>query len=331
MLDESSSDLKLLRSTLNIPASEVTGDGFDMQFYIGPNDFENLIAFQEDLEDIIPFGRSIFGTINRWVIRPMFSALSTVFSNKGLVILLLTLVVKIVLFPLTYRMLYSQAKMGALKPELSRVREKHKDDQQAQQMETMKMYREYGVSPLGGCMPMVLQMPIWFALYRFFPAALEFRQASFLWADDLSSYDVLFYLPVNIPMYGDHVSLLTLLWAGTTLIYTYYNTRHMDFAATNPMMKYMQYLMPIMFLVFFNGYASGLTLYLFYSNLLNILQTVGSRRFLFNESKIRETLNLNKAKPKKKGGFQQRLEKALQEQQKVARNKEQKKKSGGKK
>lgn len=331
MLDEDSEDLKLLRTSVQISLDELKADGFAMEFYIGPNDFENLLAFHQELQDIIPFGSSIFGTINRWVVRPLFNALSGLMTSKGLVILLLTFIVKVLLYPLTYKMLYSQAKMAALKPELTGLKEKHKDDMQAQQMETMKKYREYGVSPLGGCMPMVMQMPIWFALYRFFPASIEFRQAEFLWAYDLSSYDAIAYLPFNIPMYGDHISLFTLLWAGTTLIYTYYNTKHMDMASINPMMKYMQYFMPVMFLFFFNGYASGLTLYLLYSNVLNILQTVGSRQFLFDEEKIREKLNLNKAKPKKKGGFQARLEQAMKEQQRVAREKGQAKRAKDKK
>ena len=175
---------------------------------------------------------------------------------------------------------------------------------------------------------MVAQMPIWFALYRFFPASIEFRQASFLWATDLSSYDVFVNLPWDIPFYGQHVSLLTLLWAGTTVIYTFYNTRHMDMNSMNPMMKYMQYFMPIMFLFFFNNYASGLTLYLFYSNVLNIGLTIGTKKLLFNEDKLREQLEEKKKnkKPKKKGGFQDRLEKAMAEQKKNAELREKNKK-----
>ncbi len=167
-------------------------------------------------------------------------------------------------------------------------------------------------------------MPIWFALYRFFPASIEFRQASFLWATDLSSYDVFVNLPWEVPFYGAHVSLLTLLWAGTTVIYTYYNTRHMDMATMNPMMKYMQYFMPVMFLFFFNNYASGLTLYLFYSNVFNILLTIGTKKLLFDEDKLRLQLEGNKSKPKKKGGFQAKLEKAMEEQQRLSDKKKKK-------
>ena len=163
-------------------------------------------------------------------------------------------------------MIHSQSKMGALKPHMANLKEKYKDDPQKQQMETMKVYNEFGVNPLGGCLPTILQMPIWFALYRFFPAAIEFRQVPFLWATDLSSYDVAFSLPFNIPFYGDHVSLFTLLWAATTVLYTYYNSQNMDFSM-NPAMKWMQYLMPFMFLFFFNNFAAGLTCYLLFSNL----------------------------------------------------------------
>ncbi|MDX1407425.1 MAG: membrane protein insertase YidC [Saprospiraceae bacterium] len=322
MLDDESDDLKILRTNITLPLEGNRTEQIGMTMYLGPNEFSRLRAFGQSLEDIIPFGRSIFGTINRWVIRPIFNVLSGIMSVKGIVILLLTFLVKVVLFPLMYRMLYSQAKMSALKPQLAGLKDKFKDDSQKQQMETMKVYREYGVSPLGGCLPMLAQMPIWFALYRFFPAAIEFRQADFLWATDLSSYDVFAHLPFTIPFYGDHVSLFTLLWAITTVIYTYYNTRHMDMASMNPMMKYMQYFMPIMFLFFFNNYASGLTLYLFYSNVINIGMTIGTKKFLFDDEKIKAELMANKAKPKKKGGFQARLEQAMKEQQKAAQQKQ---------
>ena len=283
MLEETDDNLKTTSAIVGIP---LKGDGTpsQMTMYIGPNDFENLRHYRVNLEDIIPFGRSVFGSINRWVIRPVFNFLIGFIGSKGIVILLLTLLVKLALFPLSYKMLQSQAKMSALKPSLAGLREKYKDDMQKQQMETMKVYREYGVNPLGGCFPVLLQMPVWFALYRFFPASIEFRQASFLWATDLSSYDVFFNLPFDIPFFGAHVSMLTLLWAASTVAYTYYNMQNMDMANMNPALKYMQYFMPVMFLVFFNSYASGLTLYLLYSNLLNIAQTIGAKRFLFDES-----------------------------------------------
>ncbi len=322
--EEETEDLKLAYSKLTFPTIS-DGSEMGMTFYIGPNDYSELEAFNADIEDIIPFGWSFFGTVNRHVIRPVFSFLSSLFSSKGLVILLLTFLVKLVLYPLTYKMLVSQAKMGALKPKLAHLKEKFKDDAQQVQIETMKIYREFGVNPLGGCMPMVLQMPIWIALYRFFPASIEFRQESFLWADDLSSYDAFIQLGTNIPMYGDHISLFTLIWVITTIIYTYYSTKEMDMSV-NPAMKYVQYFMPVMFLFWFNNYASGLTAYMCISNIFNISQTLITKNYIINHDKIKEKLEANAKKPKKKGGFQQRLEAALKEQQKA-----QQAKSAGKK
>lgn len=321
--DAEDEDLKKLISELSIPIGRGGSETFAMEFYIGPNEFDRLRDVGHDLEDIVPFGWSIFGTVNRWIVRPLFNILSSFIGSAGIVILVLTLFVKLALYPLTYKMLYSQSKMAALKPQIEKVKERVKDAQQ-QQVETMKMYREFGVNPLGGCMPMVIQMPIWIALYRFFPASIEFRQASFLWATDLSSYDVLFFLPTEIPFVGGHISLFTILWAGTTLIYTYYNTKHMDMSA-NPAMKYMQYLMPIMFLGFFNTYASGLTCYLFFSNLFNISQTVITKNYIINQDKVRAELEENKKKPKKKSGFQERLESAMNEQKKVQAQRDAKK------
>ncbi|MDX1666502.1 MAG: membrane protein insertase YidC [Saprospiraceae bacterium] len=325
MLDPEAEDLKKLQTRLQVPFEGRENEQFDMTLYVGPNEFDRLLALGYDMEYIIPYGSSIFGTINRWVIRPLFNFLSTFIGGKGIVILALTVIVKLLLFPLTYRMLYSQSKMGALKPRLEGLKEKYKDDSQKQQMETMKIYREFGVNPLGGCMPMVLQMPIWFALYRFFPAAIEFRQASFLWATDLSSYDVAFRLPFEIPFgFGAHISAFTLLWAGTTLIYTYYNTKHMDMSA-NPAMKYMQYLMPIFFLGFFNSFASGLTAYLLFSNLFNIAQTIVTKNYIIDKEKIEEELEAYRKKPKKKKSkFAARLEEALKEQQKAQDKKKKK-------
>lgn len=326
MLPEESEDLKLLVSEVNIPYNHSSDERFEMEFYVGPNEFDRLYAMDNGLQYVIPYGWSIFGSINRWIIRPIFSFLSGFIGSKGIVILLLTILVKLLLYPLTYRMLYSQSKMGALKPRIETLKDKYKDDQQQQQVETMKLYREFGVNPLGGCMPMVLQMPIWFALYRFFPAAIEFRQADFLWATDLSSYDVFFHLPFEIPFgVGSHISLFTLLWAITTLIYTYYNTKHMDMSA-NPAMKYMQYLMPLMFMGFFNSFASGLTCYLLFSNMFNIGQTLITKNYIIDKQKIENELQAYKQKPKKKGGFQQRLEEALKEQQKVQAQRETQKK-----
>ena len=328
MMDEDHQYMKLLKTEGDLALSGDNQETFNFKMYVGPNEFKRLQQFDNDLEQVVPFGTSIFGTINRYLIRPSFNFLSKYIGSKGVVIIVMIFILKMLLYPLMYKMLYSQAKMGSLKPKLAHLKEKYKDDSQKIQMETMKIYREYGVSPLGGCMPMILQMPIWYALFRFFPASITFRQEPFLWATDLSSFDVIGWLPMEIPMFGMHVSLFTVLWAISTVAYTYYNTKHMDMSA-NPAMKYVQYFMPVMFLVFFNNYASGLTCYMFFSNLFNIMQTVITKKFVFDDEKIAKELELEKSKPKKakkKGGFQQRLEEAMKQQQEVQKKNEAKKK-----
>lgn len=325
VLESDSEDLKIIESEVDIPSSAIDDGTFDMTMIAGPNEFNMLKSYGNDLEMIIPFGRSFFGSINRWVIRPLFNFFDNLVGNKGIAIILMIFLIKTILYPLTYKMLKSQAKMGALKPELAGLKEKYKDDPQTQQMETMKIYREYGVSPLGGCMPMLIQMPIWYALFRFFPASIGFRQQSFLWAHDLSSFDDLIKLPIDLPVLGAHLSLFTMLWVITQLVYTYYNTKHMDMSA-NPAMKYVQYFMPVMFLGFFNQYASGLTVYMFFSNLFNIGQTIGTKKLIFNTDKIRQQLMANKLKPKKKKSrFMQNIEDQVKKQQELQRKQQKKK------
>lgn len=326
-MDETSDNLKAYTAKLTIPFTHRPQERFDMTFLVAPNDFNMLTDMGHELSSIVPYGTSILGTINRWIIRPLFKFLAGLVGNMGIAILLLTVIVKLILYPLTFKMLKSQSKMQALKPRIEKLKEKNGDDKQAQQVATMKLYSEYGVSPLGGCMPMLMQMPIWFALYRFFPAALEFRQAPFWWATDLSSFDVFYKLGFEMPLgMGSHISLFTVLWAITTLIYTYYNSKHMDMSA-NPAMKYMQYLMPVMFLGFFNSYASGLTAYLLFSNVFNILQTVITKSYIIDQKKLDRDLNAYKAKPKKKkSGFRARLQDAMEEQQRVKDQKDKKKK-----
>ncbi len=314
-------DLKVLKTTATIP---LENGAANMTIYTGPNEFNRLLAFNNNLEDIIPFGSSIFGSINRWVIHPLFAFLSKFTGNMGIVIILLTLLVKLLVYPLTYRMVLSQSKMASLKPQIDEMKKKHGDDQQAVSMATMKLYNEWGVNPLGGCFPVLLQMPIWFALYRFFPAAIEFRQAGFLWATDLSSYDVIAKLPIDLPFgFGHHVSLFTLLWVVTTLWYTWYSMKQMDSAMMNPAMKYMQYFMPVMFLFFFNSFASGLTAYLVFSNILNIGQMVGTKKWLIDQDAIKAKLEENRKKPKKKSAFREKLDEAMKQAQEQQKAKEQ--------
>ncbi|MFT4567298.1 MAG: YidC/Oxa1 family membrane protein insertase [Saprospiraceae bacterium] len=323
VFDESNEDLKLTKAVFDIPFDGGSSETFTMDFFVGPNEFKMLKAYDNGLEQIIPFGRSIFGTINRYLVRPAFNFLAGFIGSKGVVIIILIFIIKMALYPLTYKMLHSQAKMGVLKPRLAGLKEKFKEEPQKIQVETMKIYREYGVSPFGGCMPMIVQMPIWYALFRFFPASITFRQEPFLWATDLSSYDVLFNIPWDIPTFGSHLSLFTILWAITTVIYTYYNSQHMDMSA-QPAMKYVQYLMPLMFFAFFNKYASGLTCYMFFSQLFTIAQTVITKKFVFDDSKLLAQLDVQKAKPKKKNSFMQKLAEA-QERQQQGQNKNTKK------
>jgi len=317
-------NLKRLSTTVVVPFDKGSAS---MAIYTGPNEFKRLQAFGVSLQDIIPFGASIFGAINRWVIHPILAFLAQFIGNHGIVILVLTLLVKLLVYPLTYRMVLSQSKMAALKPRLEELKKKHGDDQQAMSVETMKLYSEYGVNPLGGCLPIFLQMPIWFALYRFFPASIEFRQESFLWATDLSSYDSIMQLPFHLPFgAGAHISLFTLIWVVTTLWYTWYSMKQMDASSMQnndqmKVMKYMQYTMPVFFMFFFNNFASGLTLYLCFSNILNIGQTLITKEYLIDKEKIKAQLEANKAKPKKTSGFRARLDQAMKEQQRLQEEK----------
>ncbi len=325
-LDQESESLKYMESDIIIPTKEVIA----MQLYTGPNNFETLRSYKVGLDDIVPYGWSIFGTINRWLIRPMFNFLNSIVGHVGLAILLLTLLVKLAVYPLTLKSLKSQAKMRALKPELDKLKKKYGDDQQGYSAASMKLYQEFGVSPLGGCFPMMLQMPIWFALYRFFPASISFRQKSFLWANDLSTFDDLIHFTNKIPVFGNHISLFTLLWVVSILIYTWYNSKQVDMTQGNPMMKYIQYIMPLTFLFVLNSYAAALTAYMLFSNTFNIAQTLITKQFVINDDKVRAEVLSNKDKPKKKGrfsGFQEKMAKAVEEQRKIQ---EQQKKDGKK-
>jgi YidC/Oxa1 family membrane protein insertase len=310
--------MKICKSSVELDPSK----DINMAFYVGPNDFKTLKAYNNDFEMVISYGWNIFGAINRWVVRPMFLFLYGIVGSMGFAIIVLIFIIKGLLSPLNHKMLLSSAKMQALKPEIDKLKEKHKDDAQQQQVKTMELYRKYGVSPFGGCLPMLLQMPIWIALFRFFPASIEFRQVPFLWAPDLSSYESIFNLPFTIPMYGSHVSLFALLWGISSVIYAHYNMKNMDMGTSqNQAMKYMQYAMPVFFIVFFNSYASGLNVYMFFSNLFTILQTTITKRFFIDEEKIREKLEIQKEKPKKKSKFTQRLEDAMKQQQALSEQK----------
>ncbi len=304
---------------------------FPMKFYIGPNEFSRLNDLGNDMEALVPLGWGIFGWVNRFIIIPMFNLLNGFIGNYGIIILVLTVVIKLVLFPLTARSYKSMAKMKVLKPEIDAIKEKHKDAQRVQQ-ETMKLYGKTGVSPLGGCLPQMLQFPILIAMYRFFPSSIELRQESFLWADDLSSYDSIMSLPFEIPFYGDHVSLFCLLSAASSFLYMRLNSQ-MTPTGDGPMaaqMKMMQYFMPVMLLFFFNNFSAGLTFYFFLSNIFSFGQQYVIKNYFIDEEAIRKQLNTNKKKPAKQSKFQKRLQKMMEEQQSQKKLLDQKRQNKGK-
>jgi YidC/Oxa1 family membrane protein insertase len=282
-----------------------------MHFYFGPNHYQTLKAEGFNLEKQIPLGWGIFGWVNRFVVIPIFNFLNSFDWNYGIIILILTIVIKLMLLPLTFKAYLSQAKMKVLKPEVDEIQAKHKEDPMKLQQEMMGLYRKAGVSPLGGCLPMLLQMPILIAMFRFFPQSIELRQESFLWAHDLSSYDSILDLPFNIPFYGDHVSLFTLLMTISTLLITKVNS---STQMTNPQMKWMMYLMPIIFLGVFNSYSAGLSYYYFLANTISIGQQYLFRSFV-DEDEIHRKIQENKKRPAAatKSKFQQRLEKMAKE------------------
>jgi YidC/Oxa1 family membrane protein insertase len=295
-------------------------DQFEGKLIFTPNQYDLLKAHGEEFEEIIPLGWGIFGWINRGVVINVFQQLEKLGLNYGLIILIMALLIKVVLLPLTYTSYLSMAKMRVLKPEIDELNEKFADkDPMKKQSAMMELYRKAGVNPLGGCIPVLLQFPILIAVFRFFPASIELRQKSFLWADDLSTYDSIYALPFDIPFYGDHVSLFTLLMTISTLIYTYYNNQLTQQNNQFPQLKYMMYLMPVMFLGFFNNYAAGLSYYYFVANMLTFGQQFAIRNMV-NDEAIHAKLQENKKKPKKQSKFQQRLEKMAEQQKEAAKS-----------
>lgn len=304
----------------------------DFKLFFGPNQYKVLSAYDKELEGenklelrrIIPLGWGIFGWVNRFMIIPMFNFFSNYIGNFGIIILLMTLVIKLILFPLTYKSYMSSAKMRVLKPEIDEINARIPSDKMAErQKATMELYNKVGVSPMSGCLPTLLQMPILFAMFSFFPAAIELRQQSFLWATDLSSYDAIISWSANIPLittyFGNHISLFTLLMTIVTIVYTKLNMANTPTTDQmgGAMMKWMMYLMPIMFMFMFNSYASGLSYYYFISTLISIGQTYAIRATV-DEKKLLAQLHAkrNSNKTAKKSGFMERLEKMQREQEK---------------
>ena len=315
--NENSDYIKDLSAKFELPFSHSRNETINFQFFFGPNHYKTLLSYGKGFEELVPLGWGIFGWVNKYVIIEIFDFLSNYIESYGIIILLLTLIIKLALSPFTYKAYLSQAKMKVLKPEIDKLSEKHKSkDPMKVQQETMGLYRKAGVNPMGGCLPMLFQFPILIAMFRFFPASIELRQESFLWADDLSSYDSIYNLGFEIPFYGDHVSLFTLLMTISTLLYTRMNSQ----MATGQMaqMKWMMYLMPVMFLGFFNNYAAGLSYYYFLANMFTFSQMYFMKK-LVNEDAILTQLEANKKKPKKKSKFQKKLEDMQRKQEEQMR------------
>ena len=315
---------KSMSAIIDIPFDGLNEDNkIEMSYYFGPNDFKELKQYDINLEKQIPLGGKLVAWINRLIVIPVFDWLGQYGWSYGVVILILTLIIKICLMPIAFKSYLSSAKMRVLKPEIDAINEKYpkQDDAMKKQQAIMDLYKKAGASPTSGCLPMLLQFPILIAIFRFFPSSIELRQQSFLWADDLSTYDSILDLPFNIPFYGDHVSLFTLLMTASTLLYTYINNKQMQQAQGNqamPGMTLMLYLMPIIFLGVFNSYSAGLSYYYLLVNLFSFLQMY-IFRISINEDRLRRQIEKAKKKPVKKSNFQKRLEEMQKQQQQQMR------------
>ena len=301
-------------------------EGYDFAFYFGPNKYAILKKVTDNngadlhMERLIPLGWGIFGWVNRWCVIPVFDFLRNYIGSFGIIILILVILVKLVISPLTYKSYVSMAKMRLIKPQVDELNKKYpkKEDAMKKQQATMELYKKAGINPMGGCIPMLIQLPILIAMFRFFPASIELREQPFLWADDLSSYDSIVNLPFSIPFYGDHVSLFALLMAVSLFGYSYFN--YQQTASSQPQMagmKFMMvYMMPIMMLLWFNSYSSGLCYYYLLSNLFTIGQTLVIRRIVDDE-KIHAVMQANAARKSKgkKSKFQQRYEELMRQQE----------------
>uniref|UniRef100_UPI003AB400AE membrane protein insertase YidC n=1 Tax=Alistipes shahii TaxID=328814 RepID=UPI003AB400AE len=320
-----SSLLKTFTAQMGVPYTPQT-EGYDFAFYFGPNKYSILKKIGEPggadiyLERLVPLGWGIFGWVNRWCVIPVFDFLRNYIGSFGIIIFILVLLVKLVISPLTYKSYVSMAKMRLVKPQIDELAKKYPkpEDAMKKQQATMELYKKAGINPMGGCIPMLIQMPILIAMFRFFPASIELREQPFLWADDLSSYDSIVNLPFSIPFYGDHVSLFALLMAVSLFGYSWFN--YQQTASSQPQMagmKFMMvYMMPIMMLFWFNSYSSGLCYYYLLSNIFTIGQTLVIRRMV-DDNKIHAIMQANAAKKSKgkKSKFQQRYEELMRQQE----------------
>jgi YidC/Oxa1 family membrane protein insertase len=311
--------VKEFSATYAIPSAEKWSN----TWYFLPTQYHLLEAYNENFEELIPLGWAIFRWVNKWLVIPVFDRFNAWGWNYGIIILVMALLVKLILSPFQLRSYLSMAKMRVLKPEMDEINAKHEDPMKRQQA-VMELYRKTGANPLGGCLPMLFQLPFLIALFRFFPASFELRQQSFLWADDLSSYDSIVSLPFSIPFYGDHVSLFTLLMALSMFFYTRMNQQMTPSTGDNAMAKQMQmiqYFMPVMMLFWFNTYASGLSYYYFLANVISFAQQGIIRKFFIDEEEIHRQIQEKKAAPRKKSKFQERLDQMMKEQQRQRKGK----------
>ena len=321
LVDDESLDQKYTKQYTSAFALKNQGElNHTFQWYFGPSEYKTLAKYDLGIEKSINFGWGIFGWINKSVFIPLFGFLSS-FLPFGIAIIIMTIIVRLAMSPVTYRSYVSQIKMKVLKPEVDEITNKYKDDAVKRQQETMALYNKAGANPMSGCLPALLQLPVFYALFSFFPVAFALRQKSFLWADDLSSYDSVYELPFNIPFYGDHISLFPILASVAIFFYTMMTMGQQQAPQQPgmPNMKFIMYLMPLMMLFFFNNYASGLSLYYFVSNLLTIILMLVIKNFVISEDKIFAQIEENKKKPKKAGGFTARLQKAMEEAEKQQR------------
>ena len=314
--------LKKVYAEIPLPYAGNSNEVYDMQFFFGPNSYPILKEYGADIElpKLVNLGWKWVAWFNRYIVIPLFNFLENhVTGNYGLIILLLTLIIKLVLFPLTYKSYLSQAKMRVLKPQIDEINKKYpKEKALERQKATMALYKRAGVNPMGGCLPMILQMPILIALFWFFPGAIELRQKSFLWATDLASYDSIATLPFSIPFYGNHVSLFCLLMTAVNIIYMVMNNKNQPQNDQMKGMQTMMYIMPVMFLFIFNNYSSGLSYYYFIATLITILQTWAIRRYV-NDEKLLKQIEIAKTKPAKKSKFYERLEQMQKMQEQKTR------------
>jgi YidC/Oxa1 family membrane protein insertase len=324
-------NLKDYNSLLNLNLKSVDNSTVRINWFFGPNDFKVLNTYDKDYDKILNYGWGLFRWINLYAVQPVFSVLKSTGLNIGIVILLLTIVLKLLLMPIQWKMYTSSAKMRILKPEIDELNAKYpnKEDAMKKQMEMMSLYRESGASPFAGCVPMLIQMPILLAVFRFFPATFDLRQKSFLWAEDLSSYDSIYDFGFNIWLYGDHISLFTLLMAATTLVYTWINSGNMQQPSQPgmPNMKVIMYIFPVLMIFFFNNYSSGLSYYYFISTLISILIMLAIKQFFVDEEKLKAKMAARKAAASanpskaKKSKFQERLEQMQKAQMDQMKNK----------